>query len=346
MDKEVLMPRMGANEDTVILGSWLVKEGEFVHKRQIIATLESTKVTQDLYSPADGYIHLLIAEYDEVAVGTKIAIITESADQAVVETPQEQTEERRFTDKARKLIEEHNIDVNLLPVGKLIREKDLEPYLGSKFSIKESLGNHLIIYGTGGWTREIINMCRQTHAYQVDYIIGGIGDWNDKESIMGVPIVKSSQLDELIEKGYNKVVNAVAVTPNAFSRNDVVELLTKRNFDFPNIIDRSAVFGADVKMGVGNLVMAGAVIGTEAIIGNHCVINANCTLSHNNIISDCCHIASGAVLAGNVVVGENTLIGQNCSIYANVHIGKNVLIQNGCSVFKDVPDNTIVKFNK
>jgi len=344
MSKEVTMPRIGANEDTVILGSWLVKEGEFVHKRQIIATIESTKVTQDLYSPADGYIHLLIEEYDEVEVGKVIAQITESEGE-VVAAPQETTAEEKvqITAKAQKLIDEYHIDINQLPKLRLIREKDVEALIGPRFSIKETIGNHLIIYGTGGWTREIISICRQTHAWEVDYIIGGIGDLNDKESIMGVPIISNKQLDELYAKGYNKVVNAVAVTPNAFSRKDIYELLQKRNFECPNIIDKSAIIGADVKMGEGNLIMAGAVVGAEARIGNHCVINANCTLSHNNVISDCTHIASGAVLAGNVVVGSNTLIGQNCTIYADVHIGNNVLIQNGCSVFKDVPDNTIVK---
>lgn len=343
MSKDVTMPRVGANEDTVTLGSWLVKEGDFVHKRQIIATIESTKVTQDLYSPADGYIHLLVEEYDEVEVGKVIAQITESEEVATPVQKEEVEEEVQITAKAQKLIDEYKIDKSQLPKLRLIREKDIEALIGPRFSIQETIGNHLIIYGTGGWTREIISICRQTHAWEVAYVIGGIGDLRDKDSIMGVPIISNKQLDELLAKGYNKVVNAVAVTPNAFSRKDIYELLQKRNFEFPNIIDRSAIIGADVKMGEGNLIMAGAVVGAEARIGNHCVINANCTLSHNNVISDCTHIASGSVLAGNVVVGANTLIGQNCTIYADVHIGNNVLIQNGCSVFKDVPDNTIVK---
>ena len=170
-----------------------------------------------------------------------------------------------------------------------------------------------------------------------------MGDLNDKEQILGIPIIESSEMDRLYDLGYSKIVNAAQVTPGAFSRQGIYESLKKRNYDFPNIVARSAVFGDAVRMGEGNLIFAGAVVGTEARIGNCCVINANCTLSHGNIVSDCCHIASGAVLAGDVVVGPNTLIGQNFTIYQGVHIGKNVLIHNGCSVYKDVPDNTVVK---
>ena len=346
MEKEVLMPRIGANDDTVVLGQWLVDDGAYVERREAIASLESTKETQDLFAPIAGYIHFCIAEGDEVKVGTLIAKITDEAGAVVVsEEKKDPLADLKITDKARKMIEQNHIDISLLPKEKLIREKDIEALIGPKFSIAETLSNHLIIYGTGGFTREIIHIVRETFAYEINYIVGGVGDWKDKEQILGIPIIKAAELEDLYAKGYTKIVNAVAVTPGAFSRRDIYESLKKRNYDHPNIVARSAVFGDAVKMGEGNLIFAGAVIGTEARIGNCCVINANSTLSHGNIISDCCHIASGATLAGDVVVGPNTLIGQNCTIYSGVHIGKNVLIHNGCSIYKDIPDNSIIKNN-
>lgn len=344
MVKEILMPRIGANDDTVVLGQWLVEDGSYVERREAIASLESTKETQDLLAPVAGYIHLCIEDGEEVKVGTLIAKITDEAGAVVVEEEKKDPlAELKITEKAKKMIEQNHIDITLLPKNKLIREKDIEALLGPKYSIEETLSNHLIIFGTGGFTREIINIVRQTYAYEVDYIIGGMGDLKDKDQILGIPIIKSAEMDELYAKGYTKIVNAIAVTPGASSRKEIYASLKKRNYDFPNIIARSAVFGEAVKMGEGNLIFPGAVIGTEARIGNNCIINANSTISHGNIISDCCHIASGATLAGDVVVGPNTLIGQNCTIYQNVHIGKNVLIHNGCSIYKDVPDKSIIK---
>ena len=344
MEKEILMPRIGANDDTVVLGQWLVEDGSYVERREAIASLESTKETQDLVAPVAGYIHFFISDGEEVKVGTLIAKITDETGVVVVkDEKKDPLADMKITEKAKKMIEQYHVDIALLPKDKLIREKDVEALIGPKYFIEDTLSNHLIIYGTGGFTREIIHIVKETFAYEVDYIVGGVGDWKDKDQILGIPIIKAAELDELYAKGYTKMVNAVAVTPGAFSRKDVFESLKKRNYDFPNIIARSAVFGDAVKMGEGNLIFAGAVIGTEARIGNNCVINANSTLSHGNIISDCCHIASGATLAGDVVVGPNTLIGQNCTIYSGVHIGKNVLIHNGCSIYKDVPDGSIVK---
>ena len=62
MEKEILMPRIGANDDTVVLGQWYVEDGDYVERRQAIASLESTKVTQDLIAPVAGYIHLFVED--------------------------------------------------------------------------------------------------------------------------------------------------------------------------------------------------------------------------------------------------------------------------------------------
>lgn len=344
--KELAMPRLGANDDLVLLAQWMVKEGEYVEARQQIAELESTKEVTELLAPVAGYIHLLIDEGDEVPVGTVVAQFDQEGERtgtAEREKDKEVQNEFQMTNRARQLAEEHNIPTDRLPKGKLIREKDILALIGPQYTIKDTKSNHLIIYGTGGFAREIINVARQTHAYEVDYVIGGVGDWNDKDSIMGVPVIPKSELETLYEQGYHKIVNAVAVTPNAFSRKEIYAALKKKNYDFPNMINNRAVIGENVQMGEGNIIFAGAVIGPEARLGSSCIINANATIAHEVVISDCCHIAAGAVLAGGVVVDENTLVGQGCTVYSNVHIGKNVLIHNGCHIYKDVPPNSVVR---
>ena len=346
MDKNILMPRIGANDDFVVLAQWYVHDGDFVNRRQPIANLESTKETTELFAPIDGFIRLKVEELAEVKVGTVVAIISEGS----LDIHNDETSAMKdsfvgikITEKAKKLVKQNNIDIDRLPKGKLIRERDIEALIGSTFSIAETVGNSLIVYGTGGFTREIIHITKQFPLYKIAYVVAGMGDWKDKEQILGVPVIKAAVMGELYNQGYTKIVNAVAVTPGAFSRKEIFASLKEKHYEFPNIVDKSVLFGENVSMGEGNIIFAGAVIGSEVKIGNNCVINQNCTLSHGNIISDSCHIASGAVLAGDVVVGENTLIGQNSTIYSGVHVGKNVVIHNGCSIYKDVPDGTVVK---
>lgn len=347
--RRVLMPRMGANDDSAILAEWLVEDGQKVTKRQALAALESTKTTAELYAPADGYIHLSASAGAEYAVDALLATIDESealcATPAAGEaaSPAEETPELHMTRKARELAERHHVDTALLPRDRLVREKDVLALISSPYSLAEVTGNRLLIYGTGGFAREIIEIIRQTNAYRPVCVINGIGDISESGDIQGVPVLSGKELDRLCAEGCRKAVNAMAVAPGAFSRKNVYAALKKREFDFPNIIHKSAEISGGVVMGEGNLILAGAFVGAGAVLGSDCIINVHATVSHQCIISDHCHIASGAVLAGGVVVGENTLIGQGCTIYQNVTIGKNVVLYNGCNVYKNVPDGSVVK---
>lgn len=345
--KQVIMPRIGTNDDLVILTEWLVTDGQKVARQQEIASLETTKKTAELYSPADGYIHLSVCAGEEYEVGAELAVIDEcAADLTDLKTaPQEAgaASGPNMTRKARELVNQYGIEINCLPKNRMIREKDILELIGKTGSIAEVTGNQVVIYGTGGFAREIIHVIRQTNAYRPMGVISGIGDMGEADQILGVPVLKSRELDNLYSDGCQKVINAMAVTPNAVSRREIYMSLKKKNFDFPNIIHRNAEIGSGTVMGEGNLILAGAFIGTEAVLGSDCIINVNATVSHQCVISDHCHIASGAVLAGGVTVGENTLIGQGCTIYQDVMIGKNVVIQNGCSVYKNVPDGSVVK---
>ena len=352
------MPRIGANDNTVFLALWNAAEGERVQRGQALAELESTKETSQLLSPGDGILYILLPEGEEAEVGAVVARLLEEGESPSPSLAAKAPEEAspavpgeagrgeappNITKKALLLARERGIDLGALPRDRMIREQDILAMGGPAFSIRETKSQHLLIYGTGGWTREIINMIRQTHAYHIDCIIGGVGDLGDKGSIMGIPIVENSQLERLYGEGCRKVVNAVAVTPGAFSRRDIFQAVQKRGFEFPNIVHNRAVIDQDVRMEEGNIIFAGAFIGQEARLGSDCVINVNAVISHECVISDHCHVASGAVLAGKVVLGENVLVGQGCTIYAGVKIGSNVTIHNGCHVYKDVPDNTVVR---
>ena len=142
----------------------------------------------------------------------------------------------------------------------------------------------MIIFGTGGFTREIINIVRQTYAYEVDYIIGGMGDLKDKDQILGVPIIKSAEMDELYAKGYTKIVNAIAVTPGASSR----KINANSTISHGNIISDCCH------------IASGATLAGDVVVGPNTLIGQNCTIYQN------------------VHIGKNVLIHNGCSIYKDV----------------------------
>ena len=333
--KEIKMPRLGVNDDYVTLVSWLVKDGEWVNEGQIIAEIETSKESSEVKAEKSGTISLYAKEGEDVGVGQIIAVIGEGEKPTVIAT---EAPSLRMTEKAKKLVIENGIDESLFPSDRLIREKDVLPFIKKAFSIAETKQNELLLYGGGGFSEIVIDILRITHAYN-SYGIIDMAYPNIKD-VMGVSVLAGDEgLQKYIDEGYRKIFNCVDA-----KRKMVYEKLKKYDFEFPNVIHAKAILEPSVRLGEGNLICAGAIIGAQAFIGNDCVVNAGAIISHDCVISDHCHIASGAVLAGIINVGENTLIGQNVTIYSRVNIGKNVVIENGCSVFKDVPDNTVVRY--
>ncbi len=354
MSTEINMPRLGTNDDYVTICKLFVSSGEYVIKDQPIATLETAKETQELTSPAEGYIVFEVEEFSELSVGSKIATVYDERITPVqTSSPMEKaTDSRQYTKKAQALIEKYNIDVSSLPTDRIIKESDIRRLINPFDSGLSSLSNtfdtsvkqnEVLIYGGGGCCKIVIDILKLAAMYNTVGILDRRK--NELNSVSGIPVVADSSYEtalELFNKGYNKIINAVMFDGKKHGRKEPYEMLKSIGFQFINVIHKSAIIEQSARIGEGNLIAAGAIIGSDAIISNNCIVNAGAIISHDCIIGDSSHIASGAVLGGNVKVGENTLIGQGVSIFKDINIGKNVVIHNGTHVFNDVPDNSVV----
>jgi 2-oxoglutarate dehydrogenase E2 component (dihydrolipoamide succinyltransferase) len=79
MSLEVKVPAAGESITSANVARWHKAEGESVRKGDVLVTLETDKVSSELESPADGVLHIVVAEGEEVAIGTVIAKLEESA---------------------------------------------------------------------------------------------------------------------------------------------------------------------------------------------------------------------------------------------------------------------------
>lgn len=354
MSVTINMPRLGTNDDYVTICKLLVSSGEYVKKGQPIAILETAKETQELTSPAEGYINFEVEAFSELPVGSKVGAINHekiNVEQASV-SKKKSTDPRKYTKKALALIEKYSIDVSTLPTDHIIKESDIRKIMNPSHSELSSLPNtanapikpnEVLIYGGGGCCKIVVDILKLTAIY----IPAGILDRrkNELSSVSGIPVVADSSYETALgffNRGYKRIINAVIFNGKKHGRKEPYEMLKSIGFQFINVIHKSAIIEQSARIGEGNLIAAGAIIGSDAIISNNCIVNAGAIISHDCIIGDSSHIASGAVLGGNVKVGENTLIGQGVSIFKDINIGKNVVIHNGTHVFNDVPDNSVV----
>ena len=109
---------------------------------------------------------------------------------------------------------------------------------------------------------------------------------------------------------------------------------------FINAIHPNSVVSANVKIGVGCAIMAGAVINTSTALGNHVIVNTKSSIDHDCIVGDFVHVSPGSTICGGVTIGVGSHIGAGATILPNLTIGSNVVIGAGAVVTKDIPDNS------
>lgn len=81
MAEIVTLPKWGLTMEEGSISEWLVGVGERVEKGQILAAVESEKVTMELPSPVSGIVAKYLVELDEpVPVGTDLVVV--AADEA------------------------------------------------------------------------------------------------------------------------------------------------------------------------------------------------------------------------------------------------------------------------
>ena len=151
---EMQIPSPGESISEVEIAEWLVADGEYVEKDQIIAEIDSDKATLELPAEQSGVITLKADEGDVVQVGQVVCHIDTSAEGSPKETsttkPLEIVEDKKevsqpvvdtksdvLSPAARKIAEEKNIDINQITgTGKAGRITKQDILLG-----KPAMGN-------------------------------------------------------------------------------------------------------------------------------------------------------------------------------------------------------------
>ncbi|MDP4584947.1 MAG: hypothetical protein NWT04_13625, partial [Verrucomicrobiales bacterium] len=77
MAHEIKIPSVGESITSATLGTWHKAEGEYVRAGDILLTIETDKISTELESDRDGFLHHLAAVGDELAIGAPVAAIEE-----------------------------------------------------------------------------------------------------------------------------------------------------------------------------------------------------------------------------------------------------------------------------
>ncbi len=79
MSTDLKVPASGESVTSANIGRWHKANGDTVRKGEILVTLETDKVSQELEAPADGTLNIITPEGTEVAIGAIIGTVIEGA---------------------------------------------------------------------------------------------------------------------------------------------------------------------------------------------------------------------------------------------------------------------------
>lgn len=127
MSIEVKVPSMGESITSGILSAWLVKDGDYVEKDQPIYELETDKITSEATAEVAGIIQLLVAQDDEVAIGSIVATIDEKSSKPKVsksESSDNSSDVPKAESVSKTSTEASSSDVKISPLAKKIADDE------------------------------------------------------------------------------------------------------------------------------------------------------------------------------------------------------------------------------
>ncbi len=86
MAVDIVIPEAGESITSANVAQWHKENGAQVSKGDILVTLETDKVSNELEASADGVLHIIVQEGEEVDIGTVIGRLDESAAAAPADT--------------------------------------------------------------------------------------------------------------------------------------------------------------------------------------------------------------------------------------------------------------------
>lgn len=196
----------------------------------------------------------------------------------------------------------------------------------------------LVIYGTGGFAREVHQLLEDMNAERATWNVLGFID--DDASCTGALVHELPVLgtrDWLATRDL-AVALGVGATP---SRWRLVGDLAAINpmIEFPTLVHPLAWVGNRIEIGAGTLVCAGNLLTTDLRVGSHVILNLDCTVGHDSLLEDFVTVAPSVNISGAVTVGEGCDLGTGATIIQGISIGAWTVVGAGAVVVRDLPPN-------
>ncbi len=156
------------------------------------------------------------------------------------------------------------------------------------------------------------------------------------KEILGVKIF--DQYNKLREYLVSEIllVNGIGSVNIPIVRARIFKRFKEEGYQFLTVVHPNAFVAADVKLGEGCQVMAGAIIQAGCDIADNVVINTKASIDHDCRIGRHVHVAPGVTCSGGVSIGDLCHIGTGAVLIQKISLVDQVLVAAGAVVVTTV----------
>jgi sugar O-acyltransferase (sialic acid O-acetyltransferase NeuD family) len=196
----------------------------------------------------------------------------------------------------------------------------------------------LVIFGAGGFAREVLELVRDINAESLTYdVIGFLDDDRRLHGTVsnGLPVLGDSSW---LERRLPLPAMVLGLGNPALKRR-IAERVRGSIRTFPVLIHPSVVMSKYVECGPGVIIAAGNILTCNIRLGEFTLLNLACTVGHDVAIDRFSTIAPGVNVSGEVHIQEGCDVGTGSVVIQRLSIGAWSVIGAGAVVTKDIPAN-------
>jgi len=170
----------------------------------------------------------------------------------------------------------------------------------------------ILIYGAGGFAREVLWLIAECNAAGANYHPAGFVDDDPShqgQTLAGLPVMG-------LEQAGARFPGAL-FTPaigSPLARQAVTERALAQGLREVTLIHPATRMSPRVEVGAGSVICAGSILTVDITLGRQVQINLDCTIGHDVRMGDFATLAPGVHVSGWVFLGARTYIGTGAVI--------------------------------
>lgn len=197
----------------------------------------------------------------------------------------------------------------------------------------------IVIYGAGGFGREIACLIRLINEKSPEWNL--IGFLDDNETLWGSKNEYGSVLGGAGWLNAYQSPIAVAISVGSpVAVESIANKITNPLVEYPNLYAPSVTFldKESLKIGKGNIFCTNCFVSCNITVGDFNLFNGYIPLGHDVCIGNCNVIMPSTNISGGVVIGDGNFFGVQSVVLQGVKIGNNTRIGANSVVMRKTKD--------